>query len=147
MTTAGTRASLAVAVPDEAPLSTDTLICALLTLGQQVLEEYRLTDQELPEVEVTAVERVATVPATAAATGFTVGITNDLTVKRSTFVLDSDFLLGNDGGVLLAAATLLAGAEYLLDPEPAGPSNHTGRQHQSDSPKRRRSGGRGRGRR
>ena len=88
MTTAGTRASLAVAVPDEAPLSTDTLICALLTLGQQVLEEYRLTDQELPEVEVTAVERVATVPATAAATGFTVGITNDLTAKRSTFVLD-----------------------------------------------------------
>ena len=147
MTTAGTRASLAVAVPDEAPLSTDTLICALLTLGQQVLEEYRLADQELPEVEVTAVERVATVPATAAATGFTVGITNDLTAKRSTFVLDSDFLLGNDGGVLLAAATLLAGAEYLLDPEPAGPSNHTGRQHQSDSPKRRRSGGRGRGRR
>ena len=147
MTTAGTRASLAVAVPYEAPLSTDTLICALLTLGQQVLEEYRLTDQELPEVEVTAVERVATVPATAAATGFTVGITNDLTAKRSTFVLDSDFLLGNDGGVLLAAATLLAGAEYLLDPEPAGPSNHTGRQHQSDSPKRRRSGGRGRGRR
>ena len=147
MTTAGTRASLAVAVPDEAPLSTDTLICALLTLGQQVLEEYRLTDQELPEVEVTAVERVATVPATAAATGFTVGITNDLTAKRSTFVLDSDFLLGNDGGVLLAAATLRAGAEYLLDPEPAGPSNHTGRQHQSDSPKRRRSGGRGRGRR
>ena len=147
MTTAGTRASLAIAVPDEAQFSTDTLICALLTLGQQVLEEYRLTDQELPEVEVTAVQRVATVPAAAASTGFTVGVTNDLAAKRSTLVLDSDFLLGNDGGVLLAAATLLAGAEYLLDPEPAGPSSHSGRQHQSDSPKRRRSGGRGRGRR
>ena len=147
MTTAGTRASLAVAVPDEAPLSTDTLICALLTLGQQVLEEYRLTDQELPEVEVTAVERVATVPATAAATGFTVGITNDLTAKRSTFVLDSDFLLGNDGGVLLAAATLLAGAEHLLDPEPADRPRRAGRKHQPSSPSRRRSGGRGRGRR
>ena len=135
MTTAGTRASLAVAVPDEAPLSTDTLICALLTLGQQVLEEYRLTDQELPEVEVTAVERVATVPATAAATGFTVGITNDLTAKRSTFVLDSDFLLGNDGGVLLIAATLYAGAEHLLESQDSPADRHTPAQRRS--PRRR----------
>ena len=98
-------------------------------------------------MEVTAVERVETVPATAAAAGFTVGVTNDLEAKRSMLVLDSDFLLGNDGGVLLAAATLLAGAEHLLDPEPAGRSSHTGRKHQPSSPSRRRSGGRGRGRR
>ena len=110
MTAAGTRASLVVAVPEDAPVRTNTLISALLTMGQQVLEEYRLTDQQLPEVEVTAVERVVTVPAAAAATGFTVGVTNDLAVQRSTLVLDSDFLLGNDGGVVLAAATLLAGA-------------------------------------
>ena len=144
MTTAGTRASLAIAVPDEAQFSTDTLICALLTLGQQVLEEYRLTGQELPEVEVTAVERVETVPATAAAAGFTVGVTNDLEAQRSTLVLDSDFLLGNDGGVLLAAATLLAGAEHLLDPEQADHFRRAGRKHQPSSPSRRRSGGRGR---
>ncbi len=107
MTAAGTRARLAVAVPQEAPVNPHTLICALLTLGRQVLEEYRLTGQQLPEVEVTAVERAETVPATAATTGFTVGVTNDLTAQRSTLVLDSDFLLGNDDGVLLAAATLL----------------------------------------
>ncbi|MEX5266021.1 hypothetical protein RF640_18565 [Kocuria sp. CPCC 205231] len=147
MTAAGTRARLAVAVSQDARVSSNTLISTLLTLGRQVLEEYRLTGQELPEVEVTAVERVETVPATAAAAGFTVGVTNDLEAKRSMLVLDSDFLLGNDGGVLLAAATLLAGAEHLLDPEPAGRSSHTGRKHQPSSPSHRRSGGRGRGRR
>ena len=78
MTTTGTRASLAVAVPQDAPVSPHTLISALLTLGRQVLEEYRLTGQQLPEVAVTAVERVETVPATAAAAGFTIGVTNDL---------------------------------------------------------------------
>ena len=147
MSAVGTRARLAVAVSQDARVSSNTLISTLLTLGRQVLEEYRLTGQELPEVEVTAVERVETVPATAAAAGFTVGVTNDLEAKRSMLVLDSDFLLGNDGGVLLAAATLLAGAEHLLDPEPAGRSSHTGRKHQPSSPSRRRSGGRGRGRR
>ena len=147
MTTTGTRASLAVAVPQDAPVSPHTLISALLTLGRQVLEEYRLTGQQLPEVAVTAVERVETVPATAAAAGFTIGVTNDLEAQRSTLVLDSDFLLGNDGGVLLAAATLLAGAEHLLDPEPAGHSGRAGHKHQPSSPKRRRSGRRGRGRR
>ena len=147
MTAAGTRARLAVAVPREAPVSPNALIAALLTLGQQVLEDCRLTGQELPEVQVTAVECVETVPATAAATGFTVGVTNDLEAQRSTLVLDSDFLLGNDGGVLLAAATLLAGAEHLLDPEPADRSRRAGRNHQPSSPSRRRSGGRGRGRR
>ncbi|MEB2619535.1 hypothetical protein CIK52_17785 [Kocuria rosea] len=108
MTAAGTRARLAVAVPPKAPVNPHTLISALLTLGRQVLEGYRLTGQQLPEVEVTAVERVETVPATAATTGFTVEVTNELAAKRSALVLDSDFLLGNDGGVLLAAATLLA---------------------------------------
>ena len=147
MTTTGTRASLAVAVPQDAPVSPHTLISALLTLGRQVLEEYRLTGQQLPEVAVTAVERVETVPATAAAAGFTIGVTNDLEAQRSTLVLDSDFLLGNDGGVLLAAATLLAGAEHLLDPEQADHFRRAGRKHQPSSPSRRRSGGRGRGRR
>lgn len=147
MTAAGTRARLAVAVPQEAPVSPNALIAALLTLGQQVLEEHRLTGQPLPEVEVTAVERVETVPAAAAATGFTVGVTNDLAARRSTLVLDSDFLLGNDGGVLLAAATLLAGAEHLLDPAPVSHSRRTGGKPRPSSPGRRRSGGRGRGRR
>lgn len=147
MTAAGTRAHLAIAVPQEAELSPNALVSTLLTLGQQVLEAYRLTGQALPEVEVTGVQRVETVPATAAATGFTVGVTNDLEAQRSKLVLDSDFLLGNDGGVLLVAATLLAGAEYLLDPEPALRSSRPGRNRQPSSRSRRRSGGRGRGRR
>jgi hypothetical protein len=126
MTSAGTRARLTVALPEDVQAPAATLVPALLSLGQQVLEEYRLTGQDLPEVEVTAVERAQSIPASAATTGFTIGVTNDLTAQRSTVVLDSDYLLGNDGGVLLAA-TLFAGAEHLMDPEPA-PVRHPGRE-------------------
>ncbi|MFC4904636.1 hypothetical protein [Kocuria oceani] len=115
MTTTGTTARLAVALPDHVHLTPATLVPALLSLGQQVLTDYRLTGHELPEVEVTAVERVQTVPATATATGFTLGVINDLEARRSTIAVDSDLLLGNDGGLLLIAATLLCGAEHLLD--------------------------------
>ena len=108
MSAVGTRARLAVAVPQDAQFSPNTFISALLTLGWQVLEEARFTGLQRPEVEVTAVERVETVIATAAATGCTVGVINELKARRSTLVLNLVFLLGNDGGVLLAAATLLA---------------------------------------
>lgn len=115
MTTTGTTARLTVALPEELKLTPATLVPALLSLGQQVLIDYRLTERQLPEVEVTAVERVETVPTTATATGFTLGVINNLEAKRSTIAVDSDLLLGNDDGVLLIAATLLAGADHLLD--------------------------------
>ncbi|GGG72178.1 hypothetical protein GCM10011374_41180 [Kocuria dechangensis] len=147
MTSAGTRARLAVALPEEVKAPATTLVPALLSLGQQVLVEHRLAGQDLPEVEVTAVERAETLPASAAATGFTVGVTNDLAAQRSTVVLDLDYLLGNDGGVLLVAATLFAGAEHLLagGDKPAHRRSSPGRKRQPSSSSRRR--GRGRSRR
>ena len=147
MTGAGTTARLLIALPEDVKVTPADMVPTMLTLGQRVLEEYRLTGQELPEVEVTAVERVETIPPTAAATGFTVGVANDLEARTSSIVLDSDLLLGNDGGVLLAAATLLGGAAHLLDPEfaPARKaSRKPARKRQPDSSNRRR---RGRGRR
>jgi hypothetical protein len=116
MTTTGTTARVSVALPEDVKATPATLVPALLSLGQQVLIDYRLSGSELPEVDVTAVERVETLPTTATATGFTLGVINDLTARRSTIAVDSDLLLGNDDGVLLIAATLLAGAEHLLDP-------------------------------
>ncbi|GGG67170.1 hypothetical protein GCM10011374_34230 [Kocuria dechangensis] len=115
MTTAGTTARLMVGLPAEVTVTPAVLVPALLSLGRQVLDDYRLTGHELPAVEVTAVERVQTVPAAARATGFTVGVTNDLTARRSTVVVDSDLLLGTDEGVALIAATLSAGAEHLME--------------------------------
>lgn len=147
MTGAGTRAKLSVALPEDAKATSNTLVSALLSMGRQVLVDYRLTDHELPEVEVTAVERIETVPANAASVGFTAGVTNDLDARSSTIALDSDFLLGNDGGVLLIAATLFAAAEHLLEVR-----DHPARPYRSGKPKApthnrknpRRSRGRGR---
>ena len=114
-TTAGTTARVIVALPEDVKITPAALVPALLSLGQQVLLDYRLSGHELPEVEVTAVERVETAPTTVTATGFTLGVINDLAARRSAIAVDSDLLLGNDGGVLLIAATLLAGAEHLLE--------------------------------
>ena len=135
MTGPGTRARLSVALPDQTTLTPTALVPALLSLGQHVLTDYRLTGHALPEVQVTAVERVETVPATARATGFTVRVTNDLPARRSSIVVDSDLLLGNDGGVLLIAATLYAGAEHLLESQDSPADRHTPAQRRS--PRRR----------
>lgn len=54
-----------------------TPVPPLLSLGEQVLPDYRLTGQQLPEVDVTAMERPAAVPASASATCFTAGVTSD----------------------------------------------------------------------
>ncbi len=135
MTATGTRARLSVALPAETTATPATLVPALLSLGQQVLTDYRLTGHALPEVEVTAVERAETVPATARKTGFTVGVTNDLQARRSFLVVDSDLLLGNDGGVLLIAATLFAGADHLLESHDSPIDRHTPAQRRS--PRRR----------
>lgn len=115
MATTGTTARLSVALPEDTKVTPAVLISTLLTLGQRVLQDYRLTDRELPEVEVTAVERAATAPTSAAATGFTLGVTNDLAARHSSINLDSELLTSNDDGILLSAATLLAGAEHLLE--------------------------------
>jgi hypothetical protein len=123
MTATGTRARLSVVLPAETTATPATLVPALLSLGQHVLTDYRLTGHALPEVQVTAVERAETVPATARETGFTVRVTNDLQARRSFLVVDSD-LLGNDGGVLLIAATLFAGAEYLLEARDSPADRH-----------------------
>ncbi|GGG68737.1 hypothetical protein GCM10011374_36430 [Kocuria dechangensis] len=148
MTAAGTTVRLTIALPDEVTVTASGFVPALLTLGQRVLEEHRLTGRELPEVEVTAVERAEELPAGARTTGFTVGVINDMAARRSSIVLDSDFLLGNDGGVLLAAATLLAGAEHLLEiGERTAPQYTSGKpkapKHNRKNPRR----SRGRGRR
>jgi hypothetical protein len=140
MTTAGATARLAVALPKDVKAAPATLVPALLSLGQQVLIDYHLTGSELPEVNVTAVERVETVPATAMATGFILEVTNDLATRRSAVAVDSDLLLGNDDGVLLIAATLLAGAEHLLyaadhPTDPASPTRN--RSQRRRNPRRR----------
>lgn len=146
MTAAGTTARLIIALPEDVKVTPADMVPTMLTLGQRVLEEYRLTGQELPEVEVTSVERVETIPGTAAATGFTVGVTNDLQARSSSIVLDSDLLLGNDGGVLLAAATLLAGAAHLLDPDPV-PALKVAKKRSPSSRNRKRNSRGSRGRR
>ncbi|GGG71374.1 hypothetical protein GCM10011374_40070 [Kocuria dechangensis] len=140
MTTTGTTARLMVALPEDVKVTPAILVPALLSLGRQVLLDYRLTAHELPEVEVTAVERVQTAPATARATGFTVGVTNDLAARQSSVVVDSDLLLGTDDGVLLIAATLSAGAEHLMETtdHPAHQSTRAKRRARRRGPRRRR---------
>lgn len=76
-------------------------------------------------------ERVATAPTSARTTGFTVRVTNDLTNRQSNISLDSD-LLDDDNGVLLIAATLLAGAEHLLEADGSATDRpHSGPAHAS----------------
>ncbi|MFF0945960.1 hypothetical protein ACFYE2_17295 [Kocuria sp. CPCC 205300] len=49
MTTAGTTARVSVALPEDVKATPTTLVPALLSLGQQVLIDYRLTGHELPD--------------------------------------------------------------------------------------------------
>jgi hypothetical protein len=140
MTSTGTTARLMVGLPAEVTVTPAVLVPALLSLGRQVLDDYRLTGHPLPEVQVTAVERVETIPAAARATGFTVGVTNDLAARRSSVVVDSDLLLGTDDGVALIAATLSAGAEHLLETgdHPAHRPTPAKRRSRRRGPRRRR---------
>jgi hypothetical protein len=133
-----------VALPEDVRAPAATRVAALLSLGQQGWAQHRLTGHQLPEVDVTAVEPAETMPASAAAADPTADLTARLTAQRSTVVLDSDYLRGNDGAVLLLAATVLAGAEHLMGPEPRR-ARPPGRERQS-SPRHRQSS-RGKGRR
>ncbi|MEX5259968.1 hypothetical protein [Kocuria sp. CPCC 205263] len=137
----GTTGRLTVIIPADTEVTTDPVVAALLTAGHQILDEHHLTDQPLLTVEISAVERADKQPATIPATGFTVHITNDLTARQSDITLDAHQTLGTDNRVLLIAATLLAGAEHLLDYParslPTRPSRtHRGRGHRRRHPPR-----------
>jgi len=112
---AGTTARLQLGLPDQVNTTAAELVPALLSMGLRVLEDRGLTGLTLPEVEVTGIERVLEIPVGIESTGFTATVTNDFTTRRSAAVLTSELLLGNDHGYLLAAATLFAGAEHLME--------------------------------
>ena len=122
-TTTGATAGLTVILPADTPVTTTPVVAALLTTGHRILTEHDLTYQPLPEVEVTTVGRTAELPATTPATGFTVHVTNDPTSCSSEITVDAGQVLGSGDGVRLIAATLLAGAEHLLE-DPDRPFCH-----------------------
>ena len=122
-TTTGTVGRLTVVLPSATEVAAAPVVAALLTAGDQILKDHGLTHRPLPEVDVTAVDRADQLPTTTPAPGFTVHITNDLITCRSHITVDADQLLGTGDGALLIAATLLAGAEHLLD-HPDRPLHH-----------------------
>jgi hypothetical protein len=114
-TATGAAAGLAVILPSDTEVTTIPVVAALLTTGHRILAEHDLTHWPLPEVEVTAVERTAEPPARTSGTGFTVHVTNDPTTCSSEITVEANQLPGTGYGVQLIAATLLAGAEHLLE--------------------------------
>ena len=122
-TATGPAGRLTVVLPAATEVTAASVVDALLTIGHQVLDDHRLTHRPLPEVDVTAVDRAEKPPTTALASGFTVHITNDLSTRRSDITVEAHHLLGTGDGALLIAATLLAGAEHLLD-HPDHPLHH-----------------------
>ncbi|MHC5560838.1 hypothetical protein ACYSMR_17925 (plasmid) [Kocuria sp. U4B] len=112
---AGTAAGLTVVLPEDTDVTTTAVVAALLTTGHRILTEHDLTHQPLPEVEVTTVDRTAKPPTTTPATGFTVRVTNDLSTCSSHITVEPNQPLATKDGTLLIAASLLAGAEHLLE--------------------------------
>lgn len=112
----GTTACLIISAPEDVEIPRTAMILALLTLGQRVLEDHRLTDRVLPEVEATTVQQAATTPVSALSAGFIIVVTNDLIARHSTISLDTKLPADTEEGTLLIAATLFAGAEHLLEP-------------------------------
>lgn len=125
-TATGPAGRLTVLLPAATEVTAASVVAALLTTGHQVLDDHRLAHRPLPEVDVTAVDRAEKPPTTVLASGFTVHITNDLSTRRSDITVEADQLLGTGDGALLIAATLLAGAEHLLD-HPDHPLHHHAR--------------------
>lgn len=113
-TVSGATARLTIVVPDEVLLTPAVIISALLTLGHRVLGDTGFTDQDLPEVEAIGVARASSIPILVR--GFTLAVTNDLAARRSSITLGPQQLAGATDDVLLIAATLLAGADHLLEP-------------------------------
>lgn len=114
-TAVGTAGCLTVVLPMDINVVAAPVVNALLTAGHRLLEDRRLTHRPLPEVEVTTVDRAERPPSTSPATGFTVHVTNDLATRHSDITIDAHQLMSSEDGALLIAATLLAGADHLLD--------------------------------
>lgn len=112
---AGPAGRLAVVLPVDIDVAAAPVVNALLTAGHRLLEDHRLTHRLLPEVEVMTVDRAEKPPSTSAATGFIVHVTNDLATRHSDLTIEAHRLLGTEDGALLIAATLLAGADHLLE--------------------------------
>jgi hypothetical protein len=114
-TATGTTGRLTLILPADLDVTAGPVIAALLTAGHRILNEHRLAHHPLPVVEVVAVDRAEERPATLSEPGFTVHITNDLTTRHSEVTVEAPQLPSTEGRVLLIAATLLAGAEHLLE--------------------------------
>ncbi len=126
----GVTGNLSLVLPADTEVSTAPVVAVLLTVGHRILEEHGLTRQPLPQVDVTAVDRAESPPTAAPETGFTVHVTNDLTTSCSGLTIDANPLLSTPDGTLLIVATLLAGADLLLE-DPDRPF------HQQATPTRR----------
>ncbi|MFF0945516.1 hypothetical protein ACFYE2_15000 [Kocuria sp. CPCC 205300] len=112
---ASTSGRLGLVLPADADVTVASVIDVLLTVGHRILDNHCLTDQPLPQVDITAVDRTETPPPTTPGTGFTVRITNNLAARRSDIIVHAHQLPASEDGVLLIAATLLAGVEHLLN--------------------------------
>lgn len=110
-----TTGRLSLVLPTDTNVTVASVIDVLLTAGHRILDDHRLTDHPLPEVDVTAVDRTGTKPTPTPATGFAVHITNDPAARRSDITIDTHRLPAPEDGPLLIATTLLAGAEHLLN--------------------------------
>lgn len=110
-----TTGCLSLVLPADINVTVASVIDVLLTAGHRILDDYRLTDHPLPEVDVTAVDRTEAPSTSTPVTGFTVRITNTSAARRSDITVDAHRLPIPENGPLLIATTLLAGAEYLLN--------------------------------
>lgn len=114
-TPTGATAHLSLTLPPAIHASTPAVIDALLTTGHQLLHDHGLTDHPLPEVDMMSVQCTRTPPSTHPDTTFTVHITNDLATGTSSITMNPQQPQTTPHQVLLITATLLAGAEHLLD--------------------------------
>lgn len=114
-TPTGTTAHLSLALPPATKVSTTAVIDVLLTIGHRLLHDHGLADHTLPDVDVTSVDRTNTPPRHHLGTTFTVHISNDLATYSSSITTNPGQPQVTSHQVLLIAATLLAGADQLLD--------------------------------
>lgn len=106
---------LSLVLPADTDVTVASVINVLLTTGHRILDGTPGPERGLPQVEITAVTRTEAAPTTIPATGFTVHITNDPATRHSDITIDPHQLPTPEYGRLLIAATLLGGAEHLLD--------------------------------
>lgn len=114
-TVTGVTGHLTVVLPVNIEVAATPVVNALLTAGHRILHEHRLTHQPLPAIEVTGVDRAEKPSTPTPAHGFTVDVTNNLTTCHSHITIEAPSSMNTEEGALLIAATLLAGAEHLLE--------------------------------